>query len=184
MNENLFYKYIKDVMIPYIKDVRQIKNIMLEKAVLMMDSASSHCSERILKKLAKHNILALTYPSHTSNLFQALDLVFFGVLKKNKSRIYLDSEENFFTNQLLEIIEAYETTSTSRTIRSSFKKAGIIHSCEGDPERVVIDENEVRNNRGFQEIWNQNIPIEAISARRRQHDFGVINKRFLVGEKK
>jgi hypothetical protein len=42
-----------------------------------MDSALPHISERILRSLGENNIIALTFPAHTTNLFQNLDLVFF-----------------------------------------------------------------------------------------------------------
>jgi hypothetical protein len=49
-----------------------------------MDSASLHVSERVLQLLGCNKIMAIVFPTHTTNIFQALDLVFFGVLKKIK----------------------------------------------------------------------------------------------------
>jgi hypothetical protein len=46
-----------------------------------MDSASPHVSERVLQSLGRNKIMAIVFPAHTTNIFQALDLVFFGVLK-------------------------------------------------------------------------------------------------------
>ena len=37
----------------------------------------------------------------------------------------------------------------------------------------------VCNNPGFKEIWDKNIPIEAISTRRQKQIFGIINPSFL-----
>ena len=88
-----------------------------------MDSASCHCSQRILTKLDKNNNLALVYPSHTSNLFQALDLSFFGALKKNKAYEMETFSDNFLTNSILEVLQAYQKTATDQTLRGSFRLA-------------------------------------------------------------
>ena len=78
------YYYLTSVLIPYVMMMREINIYANERAILMIDFVKSHCSNRILKLLAENNILAFVYPSHTSNLFQILDLVVFGPMKQNK----------------------------------------------------------------------------------------------------
>ena len=179
MDEDLFFEYITTVLIPYIDKLREMEMYSNEKALIMMDSASCHCSQRILTKLDKNNILALVYPSHTSNLFQALDLSFFGALKKNKAYEMETFSDNFLTNSILEVLQAYQKTATDQTIRGSFRLAGIKITYGETPRRVKIDEESIRNNPGFKEIWDKNIPIEAISTRRQKQIFGIINPSFL-----
>ena len=82
INEQLFLEYLHLVVIPYIKIVRLKLGKPFEEAVLMMDSCSSHCTQNVLQLLGQNNILAFFYPSHATNLFQALDLSLFGLLKK------------------------------------------------------------------------------------------------------
>jgi hypothetical protein len=47
-----------------------------------MDSALAHTSPRLLHQLGDKNIIAITFSAHTMSLFQVLDIVFFGALKK------------------------------------------------------------------------------------------------------
>ena len=183
MDEQLFFEYITTVLIPYIDKLRENEMYSNEKALIMMDSASCHCSSRILQLLAKKNILVLVYPSHTSNLFQALDLCFFGAMKKNKSNEMEVFSEKILINTILEVLQAYEKTATTQTIRNSFRLAGIKSTVGQMPKRVIIDEVLIRNNPGFQEIWNLNIPIEAISQRRQKQQFGIINMEYIQQNK-
>ena len=144
-----------------------------------MDNASCHCSEEILRKLAENNIWVITYPSHTSHIFQALDLSFFGVFLKNKS---MENQKYHFcqiTKTILNILQAYEKTATSLNIRGSFGASGIKIVSSNFPKRVEIDENSIRENAHFKELWNLNVPVEVLSSRRRNQEFGLINQRFL-----
>jgi hypothetical protein len=41
----------------------------------------------VLRLLGENKIMAVVFPTHTTNIFQALDLVFFSALKKLKQTI-------------------------------------------------------------------------------------------------
>lgn len=71
-------------LFPYIKVVCLKLGKPFQEAVLMMDSCSSHCTQNVLQLLGQNNIQAFLYPSHTTNLFQALDLSLLGLFKKRK----------------------------------------------------------------------------------------------------
>jgi hypothetical protein len=48
IDENLFHEYMTDVFISYIRNRRQRPEFAEETAVLLMDSATTHRSERVL----------------------------------------------------------------------------------------------------------------------------------------
>jgi hypothetical protein len=50
-----------------------------------MDSASSRVFKRCLTLLGQNRVLAVAFQANTTTTFQALGLVFFGILKKLKS---------------------------------------------------------------------------------------------------
>jgi hypothetical protein len=70
--------------------------------------------------LAQSHILEITFPVHTTNLFQAPDLVFFGMLKKLKVSATGEFDEDSVNAQISKLIQAYEQTVTSSTIRGCF----------------------------------------------------------------
>lgn len=83
---DIFYSYLEDIFIPTINKIRIEKNYHEKPALLLMDNCSCHINFQINRLLASHNIRVITYPPHTSHLFQPLDAVFFGCSKKNVQR--------------------------------------------------------------------------------------------------
>jgi hypothetical protein len=67
--------------------------------------------------LGENKILAVVFPTHTTNIFQALDLVFFGAMKKLKATVLGEFGEDSMDDQILKLLQAYEQTATSMMIR-------------------------------------------------------------------
>jgi hypothetical protein len=120
IDENLFSEYISQVLVPYISNLRENPEFANERAVLLMDSASTHVSERVLQLLGRNKIMAIVFPTHTTNNFQALNLVFFDVLKKIKKTATGEFDERSVREQITNFLQAYEQTAISMTIRASF----------------------------------------------------------------
>ena len=93
IDEALFYEYVTSVFIPYVNLQRHKDEYRNAWAVLLMDSVRAHVSNRILQVLGENQIIALTFPSHTSNLFQALDLGIFDQMKTLKKTAQGDSPQ-------------------------------------------------------------------------------------------
>jgi hypothetical protein len=65
------------------------------------------------------------FPPHMATVFQALDLVFCGALKKLKASIVGDFGEDSVDDQSTKLVQAYKQMATSLTIHESFRKAGL-----------------------------------------------------------
>jgi hypothetical protein len=124
VDEGLFYADICNVVAPYVVSGRTRPELERETAVILMDSALPHVSERVLRTLGENSILVPTFPAHATNLFQALDLVFFGALKKLKATAIAGLDDKSANEKIMTFIQAHEQTATSATIRGSFRKAG------------------------------------------------------------
>jgi tRNA(Ser,Leu) C12 N-acetylase TAN1 len=83
-----------------------------------MNSALPHVSERCLRLLGENHVLAVAFPAQTTNIFQALDLVLLGALKKLKMTADGEFDDDSVNNQITKLVQAYEQTATSITIRS------------------------------------------------------------------
>lgn len=175
ISKEIFNEYIDVVFIPYLISVRDKINATSSEALLMMDSCSVHCDDSILKKLGENNVIVLTFPAHTTNIFQALDLSLFGTFKKAKNTIDDNFSEDEVNNSIIKSIQTYEQTATSFNIRGSFRRAGIVQNIKTSPRTIDIDIGRVVNNPGFKEIWNLNIKLHEISKRRQNQKFGIIN---------
>jgi hypothetical protein len=119
ITEDLFSDYISTEFIPYVLTVRDRSGLEDEMAVLLMDSAVPDTSELVRRLLGENNIIAITFPAQTANLFQALGLVFFGVLKKLKVSATGEFDDDSTNAQITTLIQASEQTATSATIRGS-----------------------------------------------------------------
>jgi hypothetical protein len=86
INENLFFEYISQVFVPYLSNLLEKPEFANETAVFLTDSASPHVSERVMQLLSRNKIMTIVFPAHMTNIFKALDLVFFGALKKSNRR--------------------------------------------------------------------------------------------------
>jgi hypothetical protein len=65
-------------------------------------------------------------------------------------------------------------------IKFTFRKAGIYPIVESGALKVNFDEEKLRNDAGFKELWEPNISIAELSRRRRLQTFGIINAEFPV----
>jgi hypothetical protein len=118
---DLFHEYLSGALIPHVANLHKNLAFGTETAILSMDSAPAHKSEHALRLLGENTTLAVVFPAHTTNSSQALDLVFFGALKKLKATAPREFDESSMNGQILRILRAYEQTETSTTIRRSFR---------------------------------------------------------------
>ena len=178
IDTELFNEYLDIVFIPYINSLRKNPLYTDEPAVLLMDNCSSHCSDEILQKLAENNVYVITFPPHTTNILQMLDLVNYGVFKKKNDGAQKKFDKNDTINEIIKIINSYEATFIGSNIRGAFNRGGIFINIKESPNRLRFDENKVKHNPGFQEIWNMDTQIDSLSARARNQEYGCINQKF------
>lgn len=98
--------------------------------LLLVDGHISHYTLELLEYARKHNIIILCYPSHSTHVFQGLDVACFGRLKELYSKYAAEHEDN--TGQkiskdifLTPFSRAYIETFTPATIASAFLSTGV-----------------------------------------------------------
>jgi hypothetical protein len=96
--------------------------------------------------------MAIVFPTHTTHLFQALDLILFGTLKTIKKIMHGDFGDDSVRDQATKLLQAYEHVSTSFAIRGAFRKAEFFPDVRSKPIRLVFNEGILRENPGFSEI--------------------------------
>jgi hypothetical protein len=84
MPQAIFEKCVDEVLIPAVNATRNLDERTNKLAILFCDNCSAHCSEDVLKKLTRRDIFVMTYPPHESHLFQVVDALLFGILKRAK----------------------------------------------------------------------------------------------------
>lgn len=96
--------------------------------------------------------------------------------KKQTQQSTVDHSKQAFVSS--KIINAYEETMTGSRIRASFNRAGFTIDTSKNPHRLIFDENLLKENPGFKKLWDANVPMERLSARRQNHRFGWINQQY------
>jgi hypothetical protein len=69
-DEELFFEYISNVFILYVDAVRGRPGLETEISILLMDSTLPHISTHIRQNLGQKDIVAITFPAHTTNRTQ------------------------------------------------------------------------------------------------------------------
>ena len=98
--------------------------------LLIMDGHSSHYTLGFLEYARDNNIVVLCYPSHSTHVYQGLDVVIFSVLK----RAWSDERDKFEArgppvtklNFMAVYAKAHVRTFTESNIRAAFSKTGIV----------------------------------------------------------
>lgn len=179
VNSEIFYEYISSNFIPYINSKKKFLNMQNAKSLLLIDNCSAHTSDKLKCLLAINNIILITFPPHTSHLLAPLDLVFFGVYKKQKSNMSLFTDCPTIIERIDSIINVIYSTATPGNIRASYYRAGIIQNFNFFPSRGCMNSNiileNITNTIHLNVYQLQNEKIEG--KKRRKALFGLVNQR-------
>jgi hypothetical protein len=115
--------YIKDF------DAKTCEKAQGQYRLLIVDGHNSHYSREFLEYARANKIVVLCYPAHATHVYQGLDVVIFGPLKKNWSRERdrherETGEKVSKQNFLLVYGAAHAQTLTPQNICAAFAKTG------------------------------------------------------------
>jgi hypothetical protein len=176
INAEIFSEYIRTVFIPNLNELRSLEQFAHEEAVLLMDNCPSHVGEVILDLLREARVRVITWPPHTTQIFQELDISLFGVLKrKGQYKLPFNDDQNTATF-LLKIYRTFKQTMIEVNIWGAFQQAGFEFDISSEPYRLRFAEAKLRSSPAFQEIWSLDFPLERLSVRRQRTRFGYANK--------
>jgi hypothetical protein len=144
-----------------------------------MDSTLPHMSNCIFRISGENNIIAMTFPAHSTNLFEALDHVFLSSLKHLKATATGEFGDDFLNDHLPTLIQADEQTTTSSMIRRPFRRTEIITDTPTRPDKIMVDKATMRERPCFQVVWQENMSVDDLSRRRQMQRFDIINSYFL-----
>ena len=110
------------------------------RRLLLVDGHNSHYTLGFLEYARAHRIEVVGYPSHSTHVYQGLDVVIFAPMKKRWSEARDDWERRGHivdkTNFLAVYAEAHAKTLTSENIKAAFRKTGVIPL---NPDVVTLD---------------------------------------------
>jgi hypothetical protein len=178
----IFRRYIEAVFFPAVAANRKLRGRRNKPATLFCDNCAYHCSEDTLIEFARHGVLVLSYPPHTSNLFQVFDLPMFGRLKSPKKYLPRNGQASASIDHIIWIFKAYETVSTSTMVRGYWEKAGLEDAKTGEAFHLLVNDGKIRESTDFLEVWRINHPLGDLSSRRREQKWGCLNIDFFTAK--
>ncbi|KAJ8474688.1 hypothetical protein ONZ51_g7033 [Trametes cubensis] len=101
------------------------------RRLLLVDGHASHYTYGFLDYARRNRIHVLCYPSHSTHIFQGLDVVIFSVLKRQWTRVRDEFERTKGvrvnkTNFLAVYAEAHQAALTESNIKAAFRKTGVV----------------------------------------------------------
>jgi hypothetical protein len=176
INSEIFEQYLRTVFLPNLNELRALEQFGDEEAVLMMDNCPSHVTDVILTLLRDAKVRVITWPPHTTQIFQQLDISLFGVLKqRGQYKLPFDDDQST-ADFLFRRYRTFKQTMVEVNIWGAFHEAGFEFDVRHEPYRIQFDEEKLRRTRAFQEMWSLDFPLESLSTRGRSAKFGWINQ--------
>jgi hypothetical protein len=143
VNAERFERYVDTVLIPAVEVNRQLPGCDKKRAILFCDNCSAHMSNSMIERLARHGVLVLTYPPHTSHLFQVLDVLRFGLVKRSKKYQISDDILPIHVDHILKPFRAYESAMASTTIRAPWRQTGFEYENRNMTTYLSINEGQI-----------------------------------------
>ena len=171
VTQEIFTDYIRNVFIPYVDNIRQNQLYVDKPAVFLCDNCASHFDENLLRELARKNIRFVTFPPHSSHLFQPLDLVTFGVFKNHLRSVTSRYEKGSQLDRISRLLKAIEMATISENNRHAFARAGLEINALTKPNTVIFRQDVLLKR--IDEAKLESNPIKTASTR-----FGFMNKEF------
>ena len=134
----IFSDYINEVFLPYVEQLRQNQLYAGKTTVLLCGNCSPHIDAALLQQLAMKKVRIVTFPLHSSHLFQPLDLVIFGAYKYYLKIVTTQYERGSQLDRIVRVLKSIEMATISENNRNSFLRAGLGINAQTKPRTAFI----------------------------------------------
>jgi hypothetical protein len=158
MSAGLFDEYISTVLLPHIEALRSSDEFADLEAVLLMDNCLVHNRPTPLRKLADHRVKLITFPPHTTHVFQSLDLSICGTFKKRMSyQLPFDNDETT-PGFIRRIRHNAKQNLGEDNVRGAFLQLALSCDIGTTSYLLLFNENMLRESPGFLALWERDCP--------------------------
>jgi hypothetical protein len=137
-----------------------------------MDNRSRHMGSAVIAILTREIVRLTTFAPHTTHIFQVLDLVSFGALKKRSTRVSTRDEEQAAAAFIIKVYHDFKQTMVEVNISDAFSAIDFSYDISHELYELLFDEEKFRQSRGFLELWERDVPADSLWRRRQQARFG------------
>jgi hypothetical protein len=176
IDESLFHARLSEVFIADLANLRRADLFSGHLARCQM-----HWTDvfQALRSLRDTDVMVVTFPAHRTTIVQALDLVFCGALNKLIATAQGEGGEDSATDVIItKFIRGWQQTVTSIPVRGSCPPAELVPDTSVRRFTLTIEEDKMRENKGFREVVDSYIQIEEMSRRREAHRSEMMSQEF------
>jgi hypothetical protein len=155
-----------DVLIQRIEDFCEANETPDSPAILFLDNCFSHSTEHIIGCLSADKIKILTFLPHSSQIFQILDLVFFGVFKSITKRLGTNESIPVMAYHAMCMFKVCEAAGVSSAVKPCFARAGFVYHKVPDGGNILgFDKGMIPDSAEFRGIWEIDFPLASLTPR-------------------
>jgi hypothetical protein len=158
--------------LPYLNNRRELEDFPRWETVLLIDNCSPHMSDIVTAVLTRERVRIVTFASHTTQIFQMLDMVLFGVFKKHGTGLSTLEEEQSAAAFILKICHDFQQTMVELDIWNASAAIRFTHQIEQNAFGLLFDEEKFRESLRFAELSEGNRGLESLSKRSRESKIG------------
>lgn len=125
MNSEVFYGYLANAFIPYIKE-----NDIKLPVVLFVDGYKSHITLEVSELCSQNNIILIALHPNSTQFLQPADVAIFGPLKKNWKETARQWEYENYPNSITrqffaKVLELAFGKVTEESVKNGFRACGL-----------------------------------------------------------
>jgi hypothetical protein len=124
MNRDSMAYYIAVILRPYCAQLRERLGDPTLPVWLIMDNHSSHNREELMEMFAQAKIYIIWLPPHSTHFLQVLDLLLFGIFKRNYKRLPKVETNPKIEGKIVRALHAWHESSWPPYLRSAWRMAG------------------------------------------------------------
>jgi hypothetical protein len=93
VSRQLFLEDINPIFVPYLNELQESEEFEACEAVLLLHHCSPHMSDGLVALPISVRVRIITFTTDTTQIFQMLDVILFGVLKRHATGLKSLAEE-------------------------------------------------------------------------------------------
>jgi hypothetical protein len=130
MNNALFLKYINNIFVSYLNELRETEKFKACEAMLLKDNYSSHISDDVIAILTRKRVRIVIFIYYMTHISQLLDMVLFGALKKYATGLEILDKEPWAAAFLLKVYRDFKQAIVKVNIWEAFVVIVFIHDID------------------------------------------------------
>jgi hypothetical protein len=146
LNAEIFLDYVQTGLLP------NLAEFAAEIGGFLIDNCPSHVTDDMVHLLTRARVRVITFAPRTTQIFQVPDVTLLGVLK-GRPRWDLPFKDNKETVQfMMKVYHDFKQTMVECKISRDFQAIGFEFDTEGEPYRLLFNEEKLRQNADFREL--------------------------------